>query len=124
MITRFNSTAAAFLTAVGAASVFATAASAQYAYPYVIVQGRPAPNVHIEHVAYGDLNLTTRAGREALKLRVSHAVERVCLYDAHRSYMLGEPAYTQCAAKSWSHARPQMIGAIYRARQYAAYYRY
>ena len=123
MVTRFNPRAAELLTALGAACIFATAASAQY-YPYVIVQGRPAPNVHIEHVGYGDLNLATRAGQEALKLRVSHAVERVCLYDAHRSYKLSEPAYTQCAAKSWSHARPQMIGAIYRARQYAAYYRY
>ena len=107
-----------------AASIAFASAPAAAQYPTIIVQGIPAPNVRIEHVAYGDLNLASPAGQEALKLRISHAVEHVCLYDQYRSYKLSEPAYTQCAAKSWSRARPQMIGAIYRARQYAAYYRY
>lgn len=90
----------------------------------IVVQTAPPANLRLERVAYGDLNLATRGGEEALKLRVSHAVEHVCLYDPHRWYGGAEPAYTQCTAKSWSRARPQMIGAIYRARQYAAYYRY
>ena len=118
MVTRMHGAA------VAAACLAFVSAPATAQYPTIIVQGIPAPNVRIEHVAYGDLNLATAAGQEALKLRVSHAVERVCLYDQHRWYGLSEPAYTQCAAKSWSRARPQMIGAIYRARQYAAYYRY
>jgi UrcA family protein len=123
MVTRLPGRAALVLTVVGASfSLMTTPASAQY--PTIIVQGVPAPNVRIERVGYGDLNLATRAGQESLKLRISHAVEHVCLYDQHRWYGGAEPKYTQCFASSWSRARPQMIGAIYRARQYAAYYRY
>lgn len=118
MVTRMHGAA------VAAACLAFVSAPATAQYPTIIVQGIPAPNVRIEHVAYGDLNLATTAGQEALKLRISHAVERVCLYDPHRWYGGSEPAYSQCAAKSWSRARPQMIGAIYRARQYAAGYRY
>ncbi len=120
MVTRFKRRAAAVL-AGGAFLVMNAPASAQY--QAIVVQGVPAPNLRIERVAYGDLNLATRAGQEALKLRISHAVERVCLYDQHRWYGLSEPKYTQCAAGAWSRARPQMIGAISRARQYYAYYR-
>ena len=124
MVTRLHGRTAAVLAAVGASFLsMSTPASAQYAA--IVVQGVPAPNMRIERVAYGDLNLATRAGEEALKLRINHAVERVCLYDQHRWYGMSEPAYTQCAAQSWSRARQQMMGAIYRARQYAAaYYRY
>ena len=119
MVTRLHRSA----TAVAACLAFLSAPAAAQ-YRTIVVQGIPAPNTHIEHVAYGDLNLATAAGRDALKLRVSHAVERVCLYDPHRSYKLSEPAYTQCTAKAWSRARPQMDGAIYRARQYAYSRRY
>ncbi len=123
MVTRFKGKTAAILAGLGTSFVFlGPPASAQQAA--IIVQTVPPANLRIERVAYGDLNLATNAGQEALKLRVSHAVERVCLYDAHRWYGGSEPAYTQCTAKAWSRARPQMIGAIYRARQYAAYYRY
>lgn len=122
MVTRLHRRTALLLAAAGASSTFmAVPAPAQQAM--IIVQTAPPANMRIERVAYGDLNLATRAGQEALKLRVSHAVERVCLYDQHRWYGLGEPDYTQCAAKSWSRARPQMIGAIARARPYYAYYR-
>jgi UrcA family protein len=122
MVTRFKRRAAAVLAGIGASLVFVNApASAQY--PTIVIQGVPAPNLRIERVPYGDLNLATRAGQEALKLRVSHAVERVCLYDQHRWYGLSEPKYTQCTAGAWSRARPQMIGAISRASQYYAYYR-
>ena len=52
----------------------------------IVVQTAPPANLRLERVAYGDLNLATRGGEEALKLRVSHAVEHVCLYDPHRWY--------------------------------------
>lgn len=123
MVTRLHGGAAAVLLGLASSFAFLSApASAQYGA--IVVQGTPAPNVRIERVAYGDLNLATRAGAQALQMRIGHAVEDVCLYDQHRWYGLSEPAYTQCAASAWRRARPQMEGAIYRARRYAAYYRY
>jgi len=123
MVTRLHRKSAAILAGVGASFVFLSPpASAQY--PAIIVQTVPPLNMRIERVGYADLNLATRAGQEALTLRVTHAVERVCLYDAHRSYKGTDPRYDQCSAGSWSRARPQMIGAIYRATRYAANYRY
>ena len=112
----------AVLAGVTVSFIFAAGASAQY--PVIVVQGIPPANLRIERVAYGDLNLATRAGEHALQLRVGHAVERVCLYDKHRSYRGTEPRYDQCVAGSWARARPQMAGAISRARQFAAAYRY
>jgi UrcA family protein len=123
MVTRLHRSSAAFLAGVSASFAFLSLpASAQY--PAIIVQTVPPANMRIERVGYADLNLTTQAGQDALTLRISHAVERVCLYDPHRSYRGTEPKYDQCTAGSWARARPQLIGAIFRANRYAATYRY
>ena len=114
MVTRLNRSTAVLLAAVGATAFFAgSAADAQD--EQIIVQG-PSANVRGERVAYGDLNLVTRAGEQTLERRVGNAVERVCLYDEGRWYGLAVPDYNQCADRAWRGARPQMVGAVYRAR--------
>jgi len=116
MVTRFKGGIAAVLAGVAVSFVFAgVAASAQ-----IYVQA-PA-NYRAESVAYWDLDLATHAGQEALQLRINHAAERVCLYDQDRAYGFSEPAYNYCYWGAWQRARPQFIGAVYRAQQ-AAYYR-
>ena len=102
-----------------AASVIAigSPASAQS----IVVVSPPIPNLRVQHVAYWDLNLATRAGEQTLHRRVGNAVENVCLYDPGRWYGLSAPRYNSCATRAWNRARPQMIGAVYRARQYGYY---
>ena len=90
----------------------------------IVVQSTPPAYMNIERVPYAELNLLTRAGTESLHRRVSRAVERVCLYDNGRWYGLGEPDFNQCTWRAWNGARPQMAGAIYRAREVAYYPRY
>jgi UrcA family protein len=120
MVTRFTRRTAAVLAGVGALLAAAgTPASAQG--PAIIVQTPPPANMLIERVPYADLNLATRAGEQTLHRRVGQAVERVCLYDNGRWYGLGEPDYNYCSWGAWNRARPQMMGAVYRARQYAYY---
>jgi len=114
MVTWRNRRSAAAMAAVGAAAIFA-GPTAQAQDDQIIVQG-PAPNVRAERVAYGDLNLVTRAGEQTLERRVGGAVERVCLYDEGRWYGLAVPDYNQCADRAWRGARPQIVGAVYRAR--------
>jgi UrcA family protein len=79
-------------------------------------------NFRAERVGYGDLNLATRAGEQTLYRRVDQAVDHVCLRDQGRWYGMSDPDFTYCTWGAWSRARPQMAGAIYRARL-AAYYR-
>ena len=110
MVTRFH----ARMAAVTVSLIFAgSAAMAQGAQ--IIVRG-PAADTRFERVGYYDLNLASRAGERTLYRRVGNAVERVCLYDEGRWYGLSEPDYNQCAERSWRGARPQVIGAVYRAR--------
>jgi len=114
MVTRPNRRSAAVLAGVAAALIFA--GSPAFAQDeQIIVQG-PAANVRGERVAYNDLNLASRAGEQTLYRRVDGAVERVCLYDEGRWYGLAVPGYTYCAERAWRGARPQVIGAVYRAR--------
>jgi UrcA family protein len=120
MVSRFKGRAAAVLATGGSLLFLSSPAPAQQAV--IIVQSAPPAYMHIERVAYGDLNLLTRAGTNSLHRRVSRAVERVCLYDNGRWYGLGEPDFNQCTWRAWNGARPQMAGAIYQARQ-LAYYR-
>lgn len=84
----------------------------------IIVQG-PSANVRGERVPYYDLNLATRQGEQALYRRVSNAVERVCLHDEGRWYGMTQPDFIGCTEGAWRGARPQMIGAVFRARQLA-----
>jgi UrcA family protein len=117
MVTSFRARTAVVLAGVTASFAFAGApASAQVAPIYV----QAVPNLRAERVSYYDLNLATRAGEQTLHRRVGHAVERVCLYDQGRWYGLAEPDYNYCSWGAWKRARPQMMGAVYRAR--LAYY--
>lgn len=120
MVIRFAPRTAAVLAGVGASfAVGGPSASAQG--PAIVVQTPPPAYLRIERVGYGDLNLATRAGEQALHRRVGQAVERVCLHDNGRWYGLGEPEYNYCSWGAWNRARPQMVGAVYRARQFAYY---
>ena len=114
MIAPFNGKTMAALAGVAAVLIF-TAPPAQAQQDQIIVRA-PEANVRGERVPYYDLNLATRAGERSLQRRVGGAVERVCLYDAGRWYGLAVPDYTQCASSAWRGARPQIIGAVYRAR--------
>jgi len=114
MVTRLNRRIAAVVAGAAASLIFA--GSAAYAQvEQIIVQG-PAANVRGERVAYGDLNLATRSGEWTLQRRVTGAVQRVCLYDEGSWYGLAVPGYTTCSERAWRGARPQMNGAVYRAR--------
>ena len=107
---RFN----ARMTAIALALLFAgSGAVAQDAQ--IIVQGY-GPDTRVERIGYYDLNLATRYGEQTLYRRVGASVERVCLYDKGRWYGLSVPDYNQCSERSWRGARPQVIGAVYRAR--------
>ena len=123
MVMPFKGRIAAVLAATAASFAFLTPpALAQQGTIYI--QTVPPENLRIEHVGYADLNLATRAGERALDSRVSRAVEHVCLYDQNRWYGLGDPDYTYCTWGAWRRARPQMMGAVYRARRLAYYRRY
>ena len=98
-----------------AASLFAIGSAATAQQGQIIVQG-PGPDTRIERIGYYDLNLATRYGKQTLYRRVGASVERVCLYDRGRWYGLAVPDYNQCADRSWRGAKPQVIGAVYRAR--------
>lgn len=117
MVTRFDRRAAAMLAGAAAFLIFAGPA-AQAQVGQIIVQA-PTADVRTERVSYYDLNLATRAGERRLEHRVGGAVERVCLHDQGRWYGMAVPDYNQCADRAWRGARPQMIGAVYRARLHA-----
>ena len=114
MAHRLHAPIAAIVTGLTGALVFA--ASAATAKDGQIVVFAPGPDTRIERVGYYDLNLATRFGEQTLYRRVGGAVERVCLYDKGRWYGLSVPDYNQCAERSWRGARPQLVGAVYRAR--------
>ena len=122
MVTRFAGRIAALAVAAAISIIPSTTASAQQGL--IIVQTAPPQYLNIERVPYGDLNLLTHAGEQSLQRRVSRAVESVCLYDNGRWYGLSEPDYNHCVWGAWQRARPQIAGAIYRARQFAYYRRY
>lgn len=112
---------------VGVAAVLAgTAASIGLAIPPasaqetpIVVQSLPRANIRVARVPIWDLNLATRVGEQSMHRRVSRAVERVCDYDPVRAYGLSEPDYNYCTSGAWQRARPQMIGAVHRARALA-----
>ena len=113
-MTRLNRRMAAVLAGVAASLVFGSpTALAQDSQ--IIVQA-PASDVRIERIGYYDLNLATRAGEQALQRRVNGAVQRVCLYDEGRWYGLTVPGYNNCTERAWRGVRPQVIGAVFRAR--------
>ena len=118
MVTQFKGGIAAALAGVGASFVFAAPASGQSGQVYI----QAPPNLRVERIGYWDLNLATRAGEQALQLRVGNAIERVCLNDEGRWYGFSQPDYNYCVWGAWRRARPQITGAVYRTRQ-AEFYR-
>jgi UrcA family protein len=120
MVTRFKE--GMLVALVGAAASFATGGSPASAQAVITVVSPPIPNLRVQRVSYWDLNLASRAGEQTLHRRVGNAVENVCLYDHGRWYGLSAPEYNYCASRAWSRARPQIIGAVSRARQ-LGYYR-
>lgn len=117
MADRFNRTNAAVLA--GVVAFLASGGPPAIAQDNQIIVQAPSGNVRGERVAYYDLNLATRAGEQTLYRRVSHAVERVCLHDEGRWYGMTQPDFIGCTEGAWRSARPQMIGAVFRARQMA-----
>jgi len=114
MLSQFNRNAAAVVAGV-ATSLIVTGPAAFAQDGQIIVQAPPT-DTRIERVSYFDLNLASRAGEQILERRVGGAVERVCLYDRGRWYGLAVPDYNQCSDRAWRGARPQIVGAVYRAR--------
>ena len=114
MLSRVVRISAAVLSGV-TASLLVTAATAQAA------QDRPVvvyaqPNLNIEHVPSGDLNLAASADRKSLYSRVGSAVRNVCNFDSRGISV----DYRTCASLSWADARPQIHKALARADQMAA----
>ena len=122
MVTRLNRTTTAVLAGVALSFIVPATAAIGQDNAQIIVQG-PQGDVRGERVPYRDLNLATRDGEKALILRVSNAVERVCLQDEGRWYGMTQPDYLSCTERSWRGARPQVIGAVFRARQLAYHHR-
>lgn len=118
MVTRLNRRTTAVLAGVAVSFFVSATAAIGQDNAQIIVQG-PQGDVRGERVPYRDLNLATREGEKALILRVSNAVERVCLGDEGRWYGMTQPDYLSCTERSWRGARPQVIGAVFRARQLA-----
>lgn len=114
MIAQFNGGAAVAVAGVVASLTLAVPTAFAQAPPLIVTA--PSANVRAERVYYHDLNLVTRAGEQSLHRRINHAVERVCLHDQGRWYGLAVPDYNSCADRAWRGARPQMIGAMHRAR--------
>jgi UrcA family protein len=115
MVTPFNSRAAAVLAGIAASFAFAVPPVAAQ-QPAIVIQSTPQPYLRVARVPYWDLNLATPDGEQSLHRRVGRAVENVCLYDPGRWYGLSEPDYNYCKSGAWQRARPQMFGAVYRAR--------
>jgi len=114
MLSRVVRISAAVLSGV-TASLLVTAATAQAAQERPVVV-YAQPNLNVERVPYGDLNLAASADRKALYSRVGSAVRNVCNFDSR-----GISAdYRTCASISWADARPQINTALARADQMAA----
>jgi UrcA family protein len=114
MLSRVARITAAVLSGV-TASLLVTAATAQAA------QDRPVvvyaqPNLNIERVPYGDLNLAASADRKTLYGRVGSAVRNVCNFDSTGI----ASDYRTCASLAWGDARPQIDRALAKADHLAS----
>ena len=114
MLSRVARITAAVLSGV-TASLLVTAATAQAAQerPVVIYA---QPNVNIERVPYGDLDLSASADRKTLYGRVGSAVRNVCNFDSTGIAR----DYRTCASLAWGDARPQIDRALAKADQMAS----
>ena len=67
-----------------------------------------------EKVRYGDLNLATEEGVEALDRRLDRAVKRVC-GEAHTRDLITQRAIRECERTTWHDIRPEREFAIAQA---------
>ena len=75
-------------------------------------------SVYQERVSFADLDLTRWGQQQALRRRVHQASERVCIeaegpINANLRGFNGAPS---CSEATYTHARPQIVAAIGRAR--------
>ena len=114
MLSRVARITAAVLSGV-TASLLITAATAQAAQERPVVV-YAQPNINVERVPYGDLNLAASADRKTLYGRVGSAVRNVCNFDSTGI----TTDYRECSGLAWADARPQIHKALARADQMAA----
>jgi len=86
----------------------------------IFVQG-PSDDVISRHISYADLDLARPAGAHALVTRVGSAVNGLCgqVAASREVSILTSVATNRCSRASWDQARPQIDGALQRAREIA-----
>ena len=117
MLARFNPVTAAVLSGVTASLAFAAPSFAAQQRPVVVYAG-PQEGVRTERVSYADLNLAQRSDLRRLKVRITGAVKRVCLFEDGRTG-LQDRGYYGCANDAWDGADPQIAQAVARASEIA-----
>lgn len=76
----------------------------------------PAPEAPQRFVHYGDLDLTTRAGQDALRNRVAHAVDDLCGIPDRRDLGPMREVYNNCRNTALISSRTQMHMALTNAQ--------
>lgn len=99
------------LIALSAPLVLALSAGSAQAREGITIIAEPDALVRTVRVGFGDMDLSTAEGQEMLTSRVNLAVREVC--DAPDQFLLSE---LPCKRAAWSDARPQIAGAVERAR--------
>ena len=117
MLARFNPVTAAVLSGVTASLAFAAPSFAAQQRPVVVYAG-PQEGVRTERVSYADLNPAQRSDLRRLKVRITGAVKRVCLFEDGRTG-LQDRGYYGCANDAWDGADPQIAQAVARASEIA-----
>lgn len=117
MLTRNIAVTAAVLSGVTASLAFAAPSFAAQDKP-VVVYAEPQEGLRTERVSYADLNLAERRDQRRLNLRVTGAVQRVCLFENSRKG-LQDRGYYRCADDAWEGANPQIAQAVARATEIA-----
>ena len=115
MLSRVARITAAVLSGV-TASLLVAAATAQAAQDHRPVVVYAQPNLNIERVPYGDLNLAASSDRKTLFGRVGSAVRNVCNFDSTGV----ATDYRTCASLAWADARPQIDRALEKADHLAS----
>lgn len=117
MLTRFSVMTVAVLSGVTASLGLAAPSLAAQDKP-VVVKAVPEEGLRTERVSYADLNLAESRDQRKLNLRVTGAVQRVCLFEDSRKG-LQDRGYYSCASDAWDGANPQIAQAVARAREIA-----
>ena len=117
MLTRFSAMTVAVLSGVTASLGGAAPSLAAQENP-VVVRAEPQEGVRSERVPYADLNLAEQSDQKRLNLRVTGAVQRVCLFENSRKG-LQDRGYYRCSDDAWDGANPQIAQAVARAKEIA-----